>query len=165
MPTKKNAKSKMSKKVVSAFVFDGRREEPDGVGRRSDVEKVKKPITASVFVNEESDLTFTTRIRNLIQYTVDVLRDHLAGQTPIDEILQRSIKEMKLLSADVARRLNADTSKRFHDLIEEMTAFMYGDKTDRSENDDLKDVMHYRHYVRIAWISHFILEDLRNFRK
>ena len=165
MPTKKNAKFKNSKNVVSAFVFD--KEEADHIDSKikNNVETVAQPITASVFIREESDLTFKTRLRNLIQYTVDCLHDNLADQTPITTVLKRSVQEMKALSDETAKRLSAETAKRYNELIEEITAFMVEDKTEEFNNEDLKSVLHYRHYVRIAWLSHFILEDLKNSSK
>ena len=165
MPTKKNAKSKVSKKVVSAFVFDKQEVEPVDSHPHNNAEPVKQPITASVFINEESDLTFKTKLRNIIQYTYECLHDNLVDQTPITPLLARSVDEMKLLSADAVKRLGADTSKRFQEIIEEIIAFLHEDKTETTDNKDLKAVLHYRHYVRIAWLSHFILDDLKDSSK
>ena len=163
MPLKKNTRRKGNEKVVSAFVFDKQQEDHSDSDGSSNIGKVRQPITASVFVNEESDLAFKTRLQNIIQYTFDCILDHLANQTPITAILRRSIDAMILLSDETVKRLDADMSKRYHELIEEITAFMQGNAAAPAEIDDIQCVIHYRHYVRIAWNSHFILENLKKY--
>jgi hypothetical protein len=161
MPIKKNTKSKTNDKVVSAFVFDKEHDAPEAAGQQKN-DTARPPITASVFVNEESDLTFKTKMRNIIQFTFESLRDNLIDLTPAAPLIRRSIEEMQSLAGEVDKRLSAEAAKRFHDLIGETSAFLQGDQNESTANADLQDVMHYRHYVRIAWFSHFILEDLKN---
>jgi hypothetical protein len=163
MPIKKNTRRKGSEKVVSALIFGKHKEQRDAPDNNYGIKMARQPITASVFVDEESDIAFKTRLQNIIQYTVDCILDHLANQTSIAAILRKSVDAMKLLSAEADKRLNADTSKRYHELIEEIPAFMQGNKATPTEIDDMQCVMHYRHYVRIAWHSHFILEDLKKY--
>jgi hypothetical protein len=162
MPTKKNPKSKAND-PVSAIVFDKQAGMPPTSGAQN-AEKVIQPITASVFINEESDLTFKTKMRNIVQYTFECLRDNLLDLTPVAPIIQRSMDEMRILCPEADRRLSAETSKRFHELIEEIKAFTEDDPDPPGGNKELRDVMHYRHYVRIAWLSHFILEDIKKLK-
>jgi hypothetical protein len=163
MPLKKNTRRKGNEKVVSAFVFDRQQEDTSAPEGSNSIEKARQPITASVFINEESDLAFKTRLQNIIQYTFECILDHLAHQTPITAILRRSVDAMLLLGNETDRRLDADTSKRYHEIIEEITAFMHEDTEAPTQIDDMQCVLHYRHYVRIAWNSHFILENLKKF--
>jgi hypothetical protein len=161
MPTKKNTTSKTNDKVVSAFIFD-KQQAGAPASRKNKNEQTSQPITASVFVDEESDLTFKIRLRNILQFVFDCLRENLIDLAPVTAIIRRSLDEIKALGPEVDRRMNAETSKRYHDLIEEITFFLKGEATSTA-TDDMKAVMHYRHYVRIAWFSHFILEDLNKF--
>ncbi len=162
MPTKKNTKSKASDNVVSAFVFD-KQQAPSPDSRKNINEQASQPITASVFVDEESDLTFKLRLRNILQYTFDCLRENLIDLSPVTPVIRRSLEEIKSLSPDVDKRLSAETAKRYQNLIEEITVFLQGEQNASNTTEDMKGVMHYRHYVRIAWFSHFILEDLTKF--
>jgi hypothetical protein len=157
MPIKKNIKSKVPKKVVSALVFDKQQETHKASTKNNIAEKTKKPITASVFITNESDLLFKIKLRNIIDYTFECIRDHLAEKTPITAVLTRSIEEMKLCRDESAKRLSAEALKYYHELIEELMTFI-GDATAQKKNKD----MNYCDYIRIAWLSHYILEDLKN---
>jgi hypothetical protein len=74
--------------------------------------------------------------------------------------LERSIAETKSLVLQAGNRLNSDMRRRLNELIEETQAFIRGEKTALTNIDDYQGVLHYRHYVRIAWLTHFILNDL-----
>jgi hypothetical protein len=67
---------------------------------------------------------------------------------------------MKSLSLQADKRLSPETERRLNELIEETEAFVKGEKTALTNTDDFEGVQHYRHYVRIAWLTHFILGDL-----
>jgi hypothetical protein len=157
MPMKKNQKPTAPEKVVSALVFDKRRplrgaaEKTDGNGQP------KQPITASIFVGSESDLLFKTKVRNIVDYTFGYIRDHLADPRQETGLLSRGLEQMRLISDETNKRLGPDTSKHFHELIGEITEFIRSDASGHDKKNDTR----YRHYVRIAWLSHSILEDLK----
>jgi hypothetical protein len=118
------------------------------------------PVTVSAFRENPFDLTFTNKLRNVIEYTFECLRDSVADQKPMASYLERSIAEMKTLASQADRRLSLQTLRRLNELIEEVEAFARGEKTALTNTDDYQGVLHYRHYVRIAWLTHFILGDL-----
>jgi hypothetical protein len=156
MPTKKKIKTRLSEKVVAAVVFDDRRS-VQSLSNQTLGAQETNPITASVFIAHESDLVFKTKLWNIIDYVFEYIRDNLAEQIPETNLLNRSLEQMKSVGDEVTRRLGKDISKRFHELIEEIGAFLQSDQAKQSE----KNAMRYRHYVRIAWLSHYILEELK----
>jgi len=157
---KKNKAGKSSS-VVSALVF--KNDTQSSLPRRENDAQtagVLPPISASVFTSTVYDPTFTTQLRNVIEYTFECLRDSVSDQTPATAYLERSIVEMKRLCNQAQQRLKTETLRRFKELIEETEAFARGEKTTLTSSDDYEGVLHYRHYVRIAWLTQFILGDL-----
>jgi hypothetical protein len=146
------SKHKLKNSVVSAIVFD-RRKKYDRAG-------FIPPVNASIFQNDTCDLAFSNKMRNVIEYTFECLRDSVSDQKPMAQFLQRSIKEMKSLSTGADKRLKPETLRHLNELIEETEAFVRGEKTALTGSDEHEGVQHYRHYVRIAWLTHFILCDL-----
>jgi hypothetical protein len=161
MPIRKKAKPNAPEKVVSALVFDKRQVSPGTAEDTDRGAQQKKPITASIFLANESDLLFRIKIRNIVDYTFGYVRDHLSDLGPEMSLLSRGLEQMRSIRDEADKRLGRDTIKHYHELIEEITEFIQSGATGSVEKDDGR----YRHYVRIAWLSHSILEDLKNFNQ
>ena len=165
---KETAKGPRRPSVVSAIVFDKEKKAP--LSRREHIRNFSAARrhagrlgpARDLFAEAIYDLTFANRVRNVIEYTFECLRDSVADQIPMAPYLKRSIAELKTLSLQAHGRLTTDTLRRFSELIEETEAFVKGEKTALTNTDDMVGVLHYRHYVRIAWLTHFILGDLRS---
>jgi hypothetical protein len=140
--------------IVSAFVFENK------TAASPSREGFIPPINASVYNENPFEPTFTFKLRNLIEYAFECVRDSVSDQTPMTPHLERSIAETKSLVLQAGNRLNSDMRRRLNELIEETQAFIRGEKTALTNIDDYQGVLHYRHYVRIAWLTHFILNDL-----
>ena len=154
-PKSKSPRTKQSTSVVNAFVFN--HDTPSSLPPK---EGALQPINASVFGAGDRFLTFTNKLRNVIEYTFECLRDSVADKAPISPYLARSIVEMKRLCAQAEGCVKPETLRRFKELIEETEAFIRGEKTALTNSDDYEGPLHYRHYVRIAWLTQFILGDL-----
>jgi hypothetical protein len=154
------SKSGNKTSVVSAIVFDKKKDNISSTNGSPKKQSLKRPVTASIFTEDVYDLSFANKMRNVIEYTFECLRDSVSEQTPKSSYLKRSIEEMKSLSLLADKRLSPETERRLNELIEETEAFVKGEKTALTNTDDFEGVQHYRHYVRIAWLTHFILGDL-----
>ncbi len=168
MQTRRNARSKPPKNVVSAFVFD-EQTEPAGPPVKSgnvDVNTKKEGAqsaqSAHVFRSEPSHLTFIVKVRNIVQFTFENIRDNVVDRAPVADLLKRSVTEMKSLQGEASKRFGPETQRRFRELVQELEAFLEGENSTAEMTKDLQSVFHYRHYVRVAWLSHFILGDLTN---
>jgi hypothetical protein len=158
MPTKKKAKPKAPDNVVSALVFNESKAPGSASGESAPVEKPKQPITASVFVANESDLMFKTKIRNIIEFSFGYIREQISNPSPATGLLDRGVEQMKSMADEVGGRLGAATAKHYNELTDEIAGFIRSGTIGQDEKNDRR----YRCYVRIAWLSHSILEDLRN---
>ena len=154
-PPKKSPGTKQSTSVVNAFVFNH-----DTTSSLPPREGALQPINASVFGTGDHFLTFTNKLRNVIEYTFECLRDSVADKAPTSPYLARSVMEMKRLCTQAEGCLKPETLRRFKELMEETEAFIRGEKTALTNSDDHEGPLHYRHYVRIAWLTQFILDDL-----
>jgi hypothetical protein len=67
---------------------------------------------------------------------------------------------MRALNGSPENRLNEELKRHLIELIEETEAFVRGEKTGLTGVPDFQSALHYRHYVRIAWLSYFILKNL-----
>jgi|GEM_PF-1547067 hypothetical protein len=143
--------------AVSTIFYD---DQTGSFSQKAGKVKAARAITASVFINEPLDLTFTTKLRNVIHYIFEDLRDVVALSTPPSSDIEKSIMEMRALSGSAENRLNEELKRHLAELIEETEAFVRGEKTGLTGIPDFQSALHYRHYVRIAWLSHFILTNL-----
>ena len=88
------------------------------------------------------------------------LRDVVAYSTPPSADVDKSLREMRALNGSSENHLNEEIKRHLNELIEETDAFLRGEKTGLTGIPDFQSAMHYRHYVRIAWLSNFILSNL-----
>jgi hypothetical protein len=156
----KNLRPHRRSSVVSAIVYD---EKPamgfPKTARPGHHKTITHTHTVSVFPQEPSSLTFTTKLRNVIQFILDSLREIIALSKPPSEEIEKSLRELHALSAGVKNQLDDEMKRHLSELIEETDAFMHGEKTGLTGVTDFQSAMHYRHYVRIAWLSHCILNN------
>jgi hypothetical protein len=129
----RNSRTNRASSVVSAFVYD-------------------KSPSVSVRIQGPSNFTFTTKLRNVIQFVFESLRE--------TEGIEKSVREMRALNGSPENRLNEELKRHLIELIEETEAFVRGEKTGLTGVPDFQSALHYRHYVRIAWLSYFILKNL-----
>ncbi len=147
--------------VVSAIVYNARQTIPLQNPAKTDRHSKKAGlVAASVFAHEPLTLTFTTKLRNVISYVFESLRDVVAHSTPPSADVDKSLREMRALNGSSENRLNEEIKRHLNELIEETDAFLRGEKTGLTGIPDFQSALHYRHYVRIAWLSNFILSNL-----
>lgn len=155
----KNSRTGRKTSVVSAIVYDKK-----PFGGDAPFQNPVKPghhrKPASVSMQAPSDLTFTTKLRNVIHYVFESLRDMIALSAPPSSDIEKSVMEMRALIGSAENRLNEEVKRHLTELIEETEAFLRGEKTGLTGTPDFQSALHYRHYVRIAWLSHFILSNL-----
>jgi hypothetical protein len=137
----RNSRTNRASSVVSAFVYD-------------------KSPSVSVRIQGPSNFTFTTKLRNVIQFVFESLRETIAQSTTPSEGIEKSVREMRALNGSPENRLNEELKRHLIELIEETEAFVRGEKTGLTGVPDFQSALHYRHYVRIAWLSYFILKNL-----
>jgi hypothetical protein len=138
----RNSRTNRRSSVISAFVYD------------------KSPATVPVRIQRSSNFTFTAKLRNVIQFIFESLRETIAQSAKPSEDIEKSIHEMRSLNGSPENRLNAELKRHLMELMEETEAFVKGEKTGLTGVPDFQSALHYRHYVRIAWLSHFILKNL-----
>ncbi|MGB7568874.1 MAG: hypothetical protein WBM07_13520 [Chitinivibrionales bacterium] len=147
--------------VVSAIVYNARQTIPLQNPAKTDRHSKKAGmVAASVFAYQPLTLTFTTKLRNVISYVFESLRDVVAYSTPPSADVDKSLREMRALNGSSENRLNEEIKRHLNELIEETDAFLRGEKTGLTGIPDFQSALHYRHYVRIAWLSNFILSNL-----
>jgi hypothetical protein len=154
----KNLRTTRKSAVVSAILYD---KKPSGSApflNPFETDHVKK--TASNAYNGPLNLTFTIKLRNVIQYIFEGLRDTIARSCPPSEDIEKSLREMRALNGSAENRLDEEIKRHLIELIEETEAFVRGEKTGLTGVTDYQSALHYRHYVRIAWLSNYILSNL-----
>jgi hypothetical protein len=157
----RNSRTNRSSSVISAIIYD-----KSTVGLHQNLLKtnlLKKPIDSaagSSHTHGASNLTFTTKLRNVIQFVFEGLRENIARSTTPSADIEKSIREMRALNGNPDNQLSEEIKRHLIELIEETEAFVRGEKTGLTGVPDFQSALHYRHYVRIAWLSHFILNNL-----
>jgi hypothetical protein len=159
--TLRNSRATRKSSVISAIIYD---KNPGTLYQNSvKTDLYKKPANlpmVSARIQGPSNFTFTTKLRNVIQFVFESLRETIAQSTSPSEGIEKSVREMRALNGSPENRLNEEIKRHLIELIEETEAFVRGEKTGLTGVPDFQSALHYRHYVRIAWLSHFILKNL-----
>jgi hypothetical protein len=153
----KNFLGKRKPTVVSAIVYD---KKPEVVFFQNVPETRRRNKAVADSPNGSLNLTFTTKLRNVIEYIFENLRDMIAHSSPPSKDIEKSLREMRALNGSAENRLNEEIKRHLIELIEETEAFVRGEKTGLTGVTDFQSALHYRHYVRIAWLSNYILSNV-----
>jgi hypothetical protein len=155
----RNLRSHRRSSVVSAIVYNDKPTVIEKPAKSLHNKNHSPTQTASIFPQTSSNLTFTTKLRNVIQFVLESLRETIALSKPTSTEIEKSIREMRALSVGDNNPLNEEIKRHLAELIEETEAFVSGEKTQLTGITDFQSAMHYRHYVRIAWLANFILNN------
>jgi hypothetical protein len=128
---------------------------------------IRKPVITSAIVFDASELAFSIKLRNLVQYTFECFNDivyNLADITKVLPHLQKGLLEMKSLNLQSHVYLDEETERYFVEFIGETEASIQEEAAPPLEGEE-PNIRCFRHYVRVSWLSQCILKNLDKFGK
>jgi hypothetical protein len=144
---------------------------PDQAGPSSHGTKVKrstrKPVVTSAIVFDASELAFSIKLRNLIEYSFECYNDiayNLVDMALVLPHLTKSVIEMKTLNLQSHVYLDEETERYFVEFIDETDALLQEEAVALPDPEEAS-IRYFRHFVRVSWLTQCLLKYIDSFGK